>query len=88
MRELNGAGEEGGRKDSPRLARVPPMQWAGRRGRAARYGRAAEHFPLSSGWASKLLTTLDRGVDTYIGCIMTDWWSLYLFPSAAGENGG
>jgi hypothetical protein len=49
------AGERGGREASPRPARVPPMLWASRRGRAARY------FPLCPGWASKPLTPLYRG---------------------------
>ena len=33
-------------EDSPRLARVPPMLWAGRPRRAAR------RFPLGPGWES------------------------------------
>jgi hypothetical protein len=44
-----------GREDSPCLARVPPMLWAGGCGRAARCS------PLGPGWASKPLTPLDRG---------------------------
>jgi hypothetical protein len=44
-----GPGERWGRKD-PRLTRVPPMLWTGR------HGKAARHFPLSPGWASKPLT--------------------------------
>jgi hypothetical protein len=59
--ELIGAGEGGGREDSPCLARVPPMLWAGGHGRAARC------FPLSPGWASKPLTPLDRGLGVYKG---------------------
>jgi hypothetical protein len=49
-----GRGREGKEK-SPRLARVPPMLWAGRCGRAARC------FPLDPGWASKPLTPFDGG---------------------------
>ena len=45
------------REDSPCLARVPAMLWAGRCRRAAR------RFPLGPGWASKPLTPLDREVD-------------------------
>jgi hypothetical protein len=43
----------GGREDSPHPARVPPMLWAGR------HGRAATRFPLGPG--SKPLTPLDVG---------------------------
>jgi hypothetical protein len=52
--ELKGAGGRGGREDSPRPARGPPILWAGECGRAAR------HFPLPR-WASKPLTPLDGG---------------------------
>jgi hypothetical protein len=55
MWELKGAGERGVREDSPCPGRVPLMLWAGR------HGRAARHFPLGPGWASKTLTPLDRG---------------------------
>lgn len=44
-----------GREDIPHLARVRPMRWAGG------YGRAARHFPLCPGWASKPLTLLNVG---------------------------
>jgi hypothetical protein len=44
-----GPGKKRG-ENSPHLARVPPMLWAGRCRRASR------HFPLSHGWASKPLT--------------------------------
>ena len=47
-------GEREEREDT-RPARVPPMLWTGR------HGRAARHFPLSPGWASKPLTPLDGG---------------------------
>ena len=49
METNEGRGRKG-RKDSPHLARVPPMLWAGRHGRAARL------FPLSPRWPSKPLT--------------------------------
>jgi hypothetical protein len=52
-----GLGKEGERADSPRPARVPPMLWAGRGGRAAR------SFPLSPRWTSKPLTLLNGKVD-------------------------
>ena len=35
--------------------RIPPVLWA------SRGGRAASHFPLGPGWASKPLTPLGRG---------------------------
>jgi hypothetical protein len=41
-----------GREDNPCLARVLPMLWAGRIGRAS-------CFPLGPGWTSKPLTPLD-----------------------------
>jgi hypothetical protein len=44
----------GGRKD-PCPARVPPMLWSGRCGRAAR------QFPLIPGWASKPMTHSSGG---------------------------
>ena len=47
-------GKRGG-EDSQCPARVPPILWAGRRGRAAR------RFPLSPRWASKPLTPLNGG---------------------------
>ena len=50
----SGQGKEG-KEDSPCLARVPPMLWAGR------HRRAARSFPLSPGWASKPLTHLTGG---------------------------
>ena len=46
---------EWGGKECPHLARVPPVLWAGG------HGRAARHFPLGPGWASKPLTPLDGG---------------------------
>jgi hypothetical protein len=55
--EIKGVRGRGGREDTPCPARVPPMLWAGRCGRAVR------HFPLSPGWAFKTLTPLDGGVD-------------------------
>jgi hypothetical protein len=54
MWELKGVGE-GGEGRIALIARVPPMLWAGRRGRAVR------RFPLGPGWASKPLTPLDGG---------------------------
>ena len=45
-----GPGEVEEGEDSPHLARVPPMFWAGG------HRRAARHFPLSPRWASKPLT--------------------------------
>ena len=53
--EIKGVRGRGGREDTPCPARVPPMLWAGRCGRAVR------HFPLSPGWAFKTLTPLDGG---------------------------
>jgi hypothetical protein len=49
-----GPGERGGRED-PCPTRIPPMLWTGR------HGRAARHFPLSPGWASKPLTHFTEG---------------------------
>jgi hypothetical protein len=54
--ELEGVvGERGRRKDSPHLARVPPMLWA------VGCGRSARCFPFGPRWASKPLTLLDGG---------------------------
>jgi hypothetical protein len=53
--EQKGGWGRGGREDSPHPARVPPMLWAGRCGKAAR------QFPLIPERASKPLTPLHRG---------------------------
>ena len=55
---LKGARGRGEREDIPCPARVPPMLWA------VRCGKAARRFPLGPGWASKPLTPLDRGGGT------------------------
>jgi hypothetical protein len=60
-----GPGGRRGRKDSSCLARLPPMLWAGRCGRAARC------FPLCPGWASKPMIPLN-GVDNWQ---QPDWGS-------------
>jgi hypothetical protein len=49
-----GPGEESERED-PHPARVPPILWS------VRHGRADIHFPLNPGWASKPLTHSSGG---------------------------
>jgi hypothetical protein len=53
--QIGGRGRRG-REESPLPARVVPMLWAGRCGRAARW------FPFGPGWASKLLTPINGDV--------------------------
>ena len=73
-----------GREDSPHPARVPPMLWAGGCGRAAR------HFPLCPGWASKPLTLLDgwggQGADPDRGSRCDTLYPMVMGERAEGER--
>ena len=69
-----------GREDSPLLARVPPMLWAGRCGRTAR------RFPLGPGWASKPLAPLNWGGQGAAPGLGEPWGNT-LSPRGYGERG-
>jgi hypothetical protein len=70
---------ETGEGRSPCPARVPPVLWAGGCRRAAR------HFPLGPGWASKPLIPLNGGW-TRDSPRYQDPWGDTLCPEVKGEG--